>query len=81
VSGFEASAWFGLLAPARTPPETLQRIAAAMKQSLDLPEVREQLQNAGVEPLYIAPEPFARRIEQETRRWGEVVREQKIRKE
>jgi tripartite-type tricarboxylate transporter receptor subunit TctC len=81
VPGFEADAWFGLLAPAQTPPATVQRIAAAVKQALEQPEAREQLQSAGVQPTYIAPEAFARRIEQESLRWGEVVREQKIRKE
>jgi tripartite-type tricarboxylate transporter receptor subunit TctC len=81
VPGFEADAWFGLLAPAQTPPATVQRIAAAVQQALELPETREQLQAGGVEPTYIAPEAFARRIRQEAQRWGEVLREQKIRKE
>ena len=81
VPGFEIDAWFGLLAPSQTPAATIQKIAAAVGQALELPEVREQLLAMGVSPTFLGPEAFAKRVEQETQRWGEIVREQKLQKE
>lgn len=81
VPGFEIDAWFGLLAPSQTPVATVQKIAAAVGQALELPEVKEQLLAMGVAPTFLGPEAFSKRVEQETQRWGDIVREQKLQKE
>jgi tripartite-type tricarboxylate transporter receptor subunit TctC len=81
VPGFEIDAWFGLLAPAQTPAATVQKIAAAVSQALELAEVKEQLLAMGVSPTFLGPEAFSKRVEQETQRWGDIVREQKLQKE
>ena len=81
VPGFEIDAWFGLLAPAQTPATVVQKIAAAVNQALEMPEVREQLLAIGVTPTYLGPDAFGKRVEQETQRWADIVREQKLQKE
>lgn len=52
-----------------------------MGQALELPEVKEQLLAMGVAPTFLGPEAFSKRVEQETQRWGDIVREQKLQKE
>ncbi len=72
--GFEAVAWFGLLAPAGTPPEALQRLHAAAVQALALPAVRERLAGMGAQPVGSTPAEFARLIADETPRWARLMR-------
>ena len=73
VPGYEASAWFGLLAPANTPKsivELLQRhVAAILRQ----PEVEKMLLEQGAEPVGNTPDEFARLISAELQKWDKVV--------
>jgi len=73
VPGYEASAWFGLLAPAATPKpvvELLQRHVAAI---LRLPEVEKQFFEQGAQPSGNTPDEFARMITGELQKWAKVV--------
>jgi len=73
VPGYEASAWFGLLAPAATPKpvvELLQRHVAAI---LRLPEVEKQFFEQGAQPSGNTPDEFARMIAGELQKWAKVV--------
>ena len=73
VPGYEASAWFGLLAPGATPKpvvELLQRHVAAI---LRLPEVEKQFFEQGAEPGGNTPDEFARMIAAELQKWAKVV--------
>ena len=73
VPGYEASAWFGLLAPAATPKpvvDLLQRHVAAI---LRLPEVEKQFFEQGAEPSGNTPDEFARMIAGELQKWAKVV--------
>jgi tripartite-type tricarboxylate transporter receptor subunit TctC len=73
VPGYEASAWFGLLAPAATPKpvvDLLQRDVAAI---LRLPEVEKQFFEQGAEPSGNTPDEFARMIAGELQKWAKVV--------
>ncbi len=81
LPGFVLDAWFGLLAPAQTPTATLDKLNQALMQALAMQETRNMLASFGAEPVAIGPVPFAAMIERDTRRWGEVVRDQKITKE
>jgi len=72
--GFEADQWYGLVAPAGTPPETVARLNAAINKVLALPEVREQLAAEGAVPMQVPPKVFADLIASEIPRWREVVR-------
>jgi tripartite-type tricarboxylate transporter receptor subunit TctC len=74
LPGFDMTVWFGLLAPARTPPAVLQRVNAEMGKVLQDPEFRTFLAGLGVSPLGGSPEAFASFIQAETQRWAQVVK-------
>ncbi|RZT41030.1 Bug family tripartite tricarboxylate transporter substrate binding protein [Cupriavidus agavae] len=75
LPGFEASSWFGLLAPAGTPPEIVNRIQQEVAKSLNSPAVRERLQAQGAEPSGNTSEQFAALIRSETTKWAKVVKD------
>jgi tripartite-type tricarboxylate transporter receptor subunit TctC len=77
--GFEAMSWFGLVAPAATPPAVIARLNAAANAALADPAVRAALTNAGVEPLGGTPDSFAAHIRSEVTRWGDLIRAAGIR--
>lgn len=66
--------WFGLLAPARTSPETIQTLHTALAKGLAKPATQEQLTNAGVESESLTPRQMAAFIEEELARWARVVK-------
>ncbi|SOZ99006.1 conserved hypothetical protein, UPF0065 [Cupriavidus taiwanensis] len=72
---YEASSWFGMLAPAGTPPEVIQRIQQEVAKALGAPAVRERLQAQGAEPVGNTPEQFAAFIRAETTKWAKVVKD------
>ncbi|WP_326539532.1 Bug family tripartite tricarboxylate transporter substrate binding protein [Pseudorhodoferax sp.] len=80
-AGFEAVAWFGLLAPAGTPAPALQRLYEAATQALAQPAVRERLAAMGAQPVGSTPAAFARLIAEETPRWAKLMREAGIKAE
>ena len=73
--GVEASSWNGLMVPAATPKEIVTRLHGEVVTVMKLPETRERLLAAGVEPLVNTPAEFAAYIEAETARYAKVVRE------
>ena len=75
VPGYEATSWFGLLAPAATPPEIVNKIDAALIKIYANPELRKKIVDQGAEPVVEKPEQFAAFIKAETAKWGKVVRE------
>ena len=74
LAGFDVSAWFGLAAPAGTPPAIVHRLNADTLAVLAMPEVREKFAALGMEPLGSRPPEFGAFIRSEIRRLGEVVR-------
>jgi tripartite-type tricarboxylate transporter receptor subunit TctC len=72
--GFEASSWFGVLAPARTPRPVIARLHADIVKSLQQPEVRQRLENVGFEIVGGTPDEFAGYIQSEIRKWAKVVK-------
>lgn len=72
--GFEAVAWFGLQAPARTPRPIIERIAQATIAAVGKPEVQAKLREVGNEPRALGPAEFERFIAAENEKWREVVR-------
>jgi tripartite-type tricarboxylate transporter receptor subunit TctC len=75
VPGFEASAWFGLLAPARTPRAVVDRINAEVNKFMRTREVQERIHALGAEVLLSTPEEYAQIIDADIRRWGKLVRD------
>ena len=74
LKGFEASSWFGLLAPAGTPPEVLSRIQQETAKALNSPEIKEKLLAQGAIPSGNTPQQFAALIDAEIKKWAAVVK-------
>lgn len=74
LKGFEASSWFGLLAPAGTPADIVNRVQQEVAKSLNTPEIREKLQAQGAIPGGNTPQQFAQHIDAEHRKWAQVVK-------
>jgi tripartite-type tricarboxylate transporter receptor subunit TctC len=81
MKGFNDEAWYGLLAPARTPPEVLARLTEAMKKVMAAPELRAQLEKVGARPVGNSPAEFATQIRSEVTRMKRVVKERQIKLE
>ena len=76
-----ADQWAGVLAPARTPPEVIARLNAAIVAAMNDPDVRAKLKQTGVTPSPGASEEFGRYLRDEYARWGRIVRDKGIRGE
>jgi tripartite-type tricarboxylate transporter receptor subunit TctC len=78
VAGFDAEAWWGLLAPAKTPPEIIARMNAAMVEALQEPVVKQSLSEQGIDYRLSSPGAFGSFLEGEVTRWAKVVKDNKI---
>jgi len=78
IAGFGAESWWGLLAPAKTPPEIIARMNAAMAEALQAPVVKQSLSEQGVDYRLSSPDEFGRFLEAEVARWAKVVKDNKI---
>ncbi|SAI68487.1 putattive exported protein [Bordetella ansorpii] len=78
LPGFEASTTTGVLFPAGTPKAVLDRVSAAMKESLAKPEVRQQLRDLGADALPGSGADFDRILASETVKWNKVAQEANI---
>jgi len=81
LSGYETLAWFGLVAPAKTPPEVIARLQSETAQVLARPDVRAQLANLGAEPSGNSSEAFAAFMQAEVTKYSRVIREAGIKVE
>ncbi len=74
LKGYEASSWFGLLAPAGTPADIVLRIQQETAKALKLPGIKEKLLAQGAIPSGNTPQEFAALIDAEIKKWGPVVK-------
>ncbi len=74
LKGFEASSWFGLLAPAGTPMDIVNRIQQEVAKALNSPAIKEKLQLQGAIPSGNTSAQFATLIEAEHKKWAAVVK-------
>ena len=74
MPGFELTAWNAMFAPARTPPEVINRLHAEIAKALAQPEMRERLLRLGFEPGKGTPESLAAFVQSESQRWGASIR-------
>ena len=79
--GYEAATWTGLLAPAGTPPEIVERIYRECARIIAQPEVRERIIALGNEPVGNTPEEFAKELAADAPRWREIAAKAGIRVE
>lgn len=78
LPGFEVVVWFGVLAPAGTPPEIVAKLNDAIVRSLATPGVKETLAKLGVEPKSSTPEEFGATIRTDIDKWAKVVKDANI---
>jgi tripartite-type tricarboxylate transporter receptor subunit TctC len=73
--GFEAVPWFGLLAPAGTPKDIIDKLYAETARTLAMPEVRKKFDELGLQPIGNTPAEFAAVIKKETPEWAKVIKD------
>jgi tripartite-type tricarboxylate transporter receptor subunit TctC len=76
--GFEVNNWYGLYAPAGTPKNIITRLNAEVVKTLALPDVKNRLLDAGIIATSSTPEAFAAYTQEETKKWGKVVKDANI---
>ena len=74
IPGFNASLWYGIVAPAGTPRDIVQQLAADIAAVMKQAEVRQRLLDFGAEPASSNPDAFAKFLDAEGKTWGEVIR-------
>ena len=81
VSGYEASQWYGVLAPAQTPKEIVARLHGELVRILQAQDMRDRLIADGTDPVGSSPEEFARYLREETVKWAKVAKDAGIKPE
>ncbi len=78
VPGFENTGWFGIVAPAGTPKEIVQKVYRDTKRALEDTRMKARFYAQGLAPVGNSPEQLARELAEETQLWARVVKERKI---
>jgi tripartite-type tricarboxylate transporter receptor subunit TctC len=76
--GFDVSLWMGLLVPARTPADIIDKLAQETSRILNDPKMRAKLEEQGAEPAYRSPAAFSAFIADETKRFSQIVHDIKL---
>jgi tripartite-type tricarboxylate transporter receptor subunit TctC len=79
VRGFEVVQWFGVLAPAQTPPDIIARVHAALAHTVRDPAISERFISDGAEPIGSTPDEFAGVIRADLRKWSRIIKDAGIR--
>ncbi len=74
ITGFSAVSWFGLSAPAKTPPEIVKRLNAEAVKAINQPEFRARLEGNGFVVVGSTPEQFRAFVTSENAKWGKAVK-------
>ena len=74
IDGVISNTWAGILAPAGTPPETVQKVADAVAKIVREPSVKAKLDEMGTVPVGSSPAEFSRYLADETAKWGKVIK-------
>ncbi len=80
LKGYEATTWFGMMAPAKTPKEIVSRLNAEVDKALKSADIRERFANDGLEPMGGSPEFFAKFIRSEIDKYAKVVKATNLQK-
>ena len=78
LAGAEVMPWYGVIAPARTPPALVEKLNVAFNQIMDRTDIAERFRTTGSEPETTTPARFAELIAQDGKRWSEVIRQAAI---
>ena len=78
VSGYEFSSWWGLLAPAATPPAIVQLLSEQIAKAARAPEIAKRFEQDGVDAVAGTPAQFAASIKSDIARWAKVIKDNRI---
>jgi len=78
VPGYDSDAWFGLVAPAHTPKDIVNKLSRETARVLKLPDVSARLAELGAEPVGDTPEQFATHMKSEIAKWAKVIKEANV---
>lgn len=78
LPGYESAVWMGVLAPKGTPTEIVEKISNAIKKLVQGDDIKKQLAVQGLEPKGLGPEEFGKMLLDETSRFENLIRDQKI---
>jgi tripartite-type tricarboxylate transporter receptor subunit TctC len=78
VPGYQATNWWGILAPAGTPKEVVEKVRAALAAAQDSAETRKRLESEGADVVRMSPQEFGAFMVSEMDKWGKVVKESGI---
>jgi tripartite-type tricarboxylate transporter receptor subunit TctC len=81
VPGYDSSNWWGLLAPAKTPPAVVTRLRAETAKILASSDIQKKFEGQGAETVKMSPDDFGKFIKAEMVKWGKVVKEAGIKAE
>jgi tripartite-type tricarboxylate transporter receptor subunit TctC len=73
MDDFEVSAWFGVYAPAKTPPDVVQKLNQTILKIINTPEVKKSLMTQGIDPVAGSPEDLVKLNKAELARWAKAV--------
>jgi tripartite-type tricarboxylate transporter receptor subunit TctC len=79
VPGLVAVSWFGLVAPARTPPRVVDQLSKENARILKLPDVHKRISDLGAETVGSTPQEFAAFIQSEIGKWRKVIQDAGVR--
>jgi len=79
IAGYDASNWLALLAPAGTPAEIVQKLNREISKLMALPDVQKALFEAGVQISLSSPQELTKLMQEESTKWGKVVKDAGIR--
>jgi len=74
IKGYESSTWYGLVAPAGTPADIINRLNTEVVAALKSPDLSERLSREGADPVGNSPAEFARYMQSEIDKWRKVIR-------
>ncbi len=81
LTGYEFTAWHGILAPREVPPAHIAAINAKLREALRTPEVAKRFEELGLDIIASTPAAFGAHLKSEHEKWGRLVKERNIRNE
>jgi tripartite-type tricarboxylate transporter receptor subunit TctC len=81
IPGFQAALWAGILAPAKTPKELVNKIQSDIKLAMSGPEIKDKMDKLGIEIISSSPEEFDQYLKSEFNKWSNVARQANIKSE
>jgi len=73
IPGFDFNFWYGLMAPAGTPPEVVAKLSAGLKEVMEMPDIRKRMLDAGLDPQWSTPAAYGQKIQNDIGVWKKAL--------